>query len=88
MPLPTLPRTGPPTNRDAATRHGFGGWLPLSMPDPTLAVTDPYLLRILLRAFLVAEMDAHPPGKAGVFRPHTPITIPNMMRISAIWTAR
>jgi choline dehydrogenase len=60
-----LPRTGPPTNRDAATRHGFGGWLPLSMPDPTLAVTDPYLLRILLRAFLVAEMDAHPPGKVG-----------------------
>jgi choline dehydrogenase len=60
-----LPRTGPPTNRDAATGHGFGGWLPLSMPDPTVAVGDKNLLRILLRAFLVAELDAHPPGQAG-----------------------
>src|SRR5262249_17914592 len=41
---------------DPATRHGFGGWLPLSMPDPTPAVGDKNLLRLLFRAFVVTEM--------------------------------
>jgi choline dehydrogenase-like flavoprotein len=57
-----LPRPGSRNGFDPDTRHGFGGWLPLSMPDPTLALGDERLLKILLRAFLIAYMDSHPPG--------------------------
>jgi choline dehydrogenase len=47
--------------RDPVTRHGLTGWLPISMPDPTLALGDTQLLRILLKAFFVAYLaTAHP----------------------------
>jgi choline dehydrogenase len=56
-----LPRvTG--QSRDAATRHGFAGWLPVSMPDPTLALEDPELLRLVFRAFLAAQAAVDAPG--------------------------
>lgn len=47
--------------RDPVTRHGLTGWLPISMPDPTLALGDPLLLRILLKAFLVAYLATEHP---------------------------
>jgi choline dehydrogenase len=47
--------------RDPATRHGLTGWLPVSMPDPTLALGDTQLLRILLKAFLVAYLATEHP---------------------------
>jgi choline dehydrogenase len=47
--------------RDPVTRHGLTGWLPISMPDPTLALGDTQLLRILLKAFLVAYLDTKHP---------------------------
>jgi choline dehydrogenase len=56
-----LPRPGPTAATDPATKHGFGGWLPLSMPDPTVAFKDEKLLQILMRAFLVAEIDVQLP---------------------------
>jgi choline dehydrogenase len=59
-----LPRPGPAQAGDPTTRHGFAGWLPLSMPDPTVAFKDKRLLEILLHAFLVAEIDAHLPAVA------------------------
>jgi choline dehydrogenase len=46
---------------DPTTRHGLTGWLPVSMPDPTLALGDVQLLRILFKAFLIAFLDAHRP---------------------------
>jgi choline dehydrogenase len=52
---------------DPVTGHGFEGWLPLSMADPTVAFKDPKLLEILMWAYLVAEIDANqPPEKRGV----------------------
>jgi choline dehydrogenase len=57
-----LPRPGPTQTADPATRHGFAGWLPLSMADPTVAFKDKRLLEILLHAFLVAEIDANQPA--------------------------
>jgi choline dehydrogenase len=50
---------------DPVTRHGFDGWLPLSMADPTLAFQDKPLLQILLYAFLVAQAEVSPDGKPG-----------------------
>lgn len=55
---------GPGQAADPATGHGFEGWLPLSMADPTVAFKGPKLLQILLWAYLVAEIDANlPAGK-------------------------
>jgi choline dehydrogenase len=51
----------PDQTRDPTTRHGLTGWLPVTMPDPTLALGDPQLLRILLKAFLVAYVAAEQP---------------------------
>jgi choline dehydrogenase len=51
----------PGATRDPTTRHGLAGWLPVSMPDPTLALGDPQLLSILLKAFLVASVAADRP---------------------------
>jgi choline dehydrogenase len=47
--------------RDPVTRHGLTGWLPLSMPDPTLALGDTQLLSILLKAFFVAYLATEHP---------------------------
>jgi choline dehydrogenase len=58
-----LPRPATGQDTDPATRHGFDGWLPLSMADPTLAFQDQALLQILLYAFLVAQMEVGPDGK-------------------------
>ncbi len=56
-----LPRvTG--RSSDPATRHGLAGWLPVSMPDPTLALEDAALLRLVFRAFLAAQGAADAPG--------------------------
>jgi choline dehydrogenase len=61
-----LPRPGPGQAGDPATRHGFAGWLPLTMPDPTVAFKDKRLLRILMWAYLVADIDANlPEGNRG-----------------------
>ena len=35
-----LPESLPGQTRDPVTRHGLAGWLPVSMPDPTLALGD------------------------------------------------
>jgi choline dehydrogenase len=51
----------PGQTREPTTRHGLAGWLPVSMPDPTLALGDPQLLRILLKAFLVATVATDEP---------------------------
>jgi choline dehydrogenase len=48
----------PGQTSDPVSRHGLGGWLPVSMPDPTLAFGDGQLLRILFKAFLVAFVSA------------------------------
>jgi choline dehydrogenase len=62
-----LRRPDPNAVTDPATKHGFGGWLPLSMPDPTVAFKDEKLLQILMRAFLVGEIDVQlPEGHRGV----------------------
>lgn len=47
---------------EPATRHGLTGWLPVTMPDPTLALGDKQLLRILFKAFLIAFVDAQKPA--------------------------
>jgi choline dehydrogenase len=59
-----LPRTGVRGNVDPRSGHGFGGWLPLSMPDPTLALHDKALVQILLRSFLYAYLETHPAAAA------------------------
>jgi choline dehydrogenase len=56
-----LPRPDVRQASDPVTRHGFDGWLPVSMPDPTLALGDGQLLRILLKAYLVAFVAAEQP---------------------------
>src|SRR5262249_53554363 len=56
-----VPRPDARQATDPVTRHGFDGWLPVSMPDPTLALGDGQLLRILLKAFLVAFVAAEQP---------------------------
>jgi choline dehydrogenase len=56
-----VPRASADQTRDPTTRHGLAGWLPVSMPDPTLALGDAQLLRILLKAFLVASVAAEQP---------------------------
>jgi choline dehydrogenase len=58
-----VPRPDPRQTTDPVTRHGFDGWLPVSMPDPTLALGDGQLLRILLKAFLIAFVAAEQPGE-------------------------
>src|SRR5205807_907532 len=55
-----VPRAAGQT-RDAVSRHGLAGWLPVSMPDPTLAFGDKQLLKILLKAFLVAHLSERRP---------------------------
>jgi choline dehydrogenase len=42
-----------------AADHGANGWLPLSMPDLTLAAGDPRLLQIILEALLKAVTELH-----------------------------
>lgn len=36
-------------------RHGYGGWLPVSMSSPTLLLASPRLLRLVIRAALKAD---------------------------------
>jgi choline dehydrogenase len=59
-----LPGNGLAGKVDPESGHGFGGWLPLSMTDPTLAINDPALIKILLHAFLTAFVDAFVPPAA------------------------
>lgn len=59
-----LPRPEP--DKKNAGHHGFKGWLPLSLPDPTLLLGDDQLRQIVLRAFLKASADKYElqPGSA------------------------
>jgi choline dehydrogenase len=41
--------------KDDDPRHGFDGWLPLSMPDPTLPLGDELLLQILFAAYVAGD---------------------------------
>jgi choline dehydrogenase len=52
---------------DPVTRHGFAGWLPVSMADPTLALGDKQLLKLLVKAYLFAQVALHQPDVAGLF---------------------
>jgi choline dehydrogenase len=63
------PRASADQLRDPATRHGLAGWLPVSMPDPTLALGDQELLKILFKAFLVAFVGAEPGSLATLLDP-------------------
>jgi choline dehydrogenase len=57
-----VPRPDGTPLREPTTRHGLAGWLPVSMPDPTLALGDGQLLRVLVKAFLVATIAAEQPA--------------------------
>jgi choline dehydrogenase len=67
-----LPRPAPPQSRDPVTGHGFGGWLPTSMPDPTLALGDDLLTKLLYRAFIIAYRDAWHSRRAAEAKAHPP----------------
>jgi choline dehydrogenase len=60
-----LPQTGIQF-RDPVTRHGFAGWLPVSMADPTLALGDEQLLKLLVKSFLFAQVALHQPESLGM----------------------
>ena len=51
---------------DPVTRHGFAGWLPVSTADPTLALGDKQLLKLLAKAYLFAEVALHEPEEVGL----------------------
>jgi choline dehydrogenase len=76
-----LPQSGAQEQRDPVTRHGLAGWLPVSMPDPTLALGDSQLLRILVKAFLVAFIAAESPKDLGALL--NPKTAPADARAAA-----
>jgi choline dehydrogenase len=78
-----VPRAGPDQARDPTTRHGLAGWLPVSMPDPTLALGDLQLLRILLKAFLVAYVAADRPQEVATLADDKARAAPENKRRSA-----
>src|SRR6202043_4247187 len=81
-----LPRTGD-QSEDPATRHGFGGWLPVSMADPTLALGDEQLLKLLVKSFLFAQVALHQPANLGMLLDDKARTDPaNKQRITGVLT--
>ncbi|HEV3443021.1 MAG TPA: GMC family oxidoreductase [Gemmataceae bacterium] len=81
-----LPRTGNQAE-DPATRHGFAGWLPVSMADPTLALGDEQLLKLLVKSFLFAQVALHQPANLGMLLDDKARTDPaNKQRITGVLT--